>query len=116
MTTNARRYVVTTAHVSTYPDAIHFRAGTRLDIGQNDDEFPSFVWVTTPDGNSGWAPEDAIERTSDGGVARYDYSAHELNTEVGELLDVLRTYCGWVEVTNSRAERGWVPESTIAPA
>lgn len=48
--------LITTAHHTCYPNPIVFRAGERVRIGHEDDEFPGWVRTFTADGNEGWAP------------------------------------------------------------
>ena len=48
--------LITTAHHTCYPNPIAFRAGERVRIGHEDDEFPGWVRTFTADGNEGWAP------------------------------------------------------------
>ena len=109
------RVIAVTAHVSAYPDPICFEAGERLRLGDRDDEYPGWVRVTTADGNTGWAPEQLIERRSaTDGYAIADYTARELNTVVGETLVSHRELNDWLWVENDRGQCGWVPRNTTS--
>lgn len=109
-------YLVTQAHHSNYPNPISFAAGDPLVLGKRDDEYVGWIWTTTADGNAGWAPEALIDIQSyEAGVAREDYTARELNTEVGESVTILRTLYEWAWVENERQGQGWVPFATLIP-
>ena len=45
------------AHVSDYPNPISFENGQEIRVGKRDTQYEGWVWVTTNDGNEGWAPE-----------------------------------------------------------
>ena len=102
------------SHVSTYPKPIGFRAGETVTVGRHDDEYPGWIWTTTADGNSGWAPEALLEIDGDAAVAKDDYTARELNTEVGDVVEVVRELNGWLWVRAARDEEGWVPAETVS--
>lgn len=102
-------------YVAQYADPIAFRAGDLLSVGQNDTEWPTFVWCVGPDGRSGWTPERMIERDGDKGIALCDYSAMELTVAEGEIVTVLEAEGGWLRVRNSADETGWAPDDCFAP-
>ena len=107
---------VTTPHTSAYPNPISFAAGDSLLLGVRDDEYPGWIRATTADGNEGWAPEQAIELTADGsGIARGDYTARELDIELGEVVEVIREFNRWVWARTSDGREGWIPLATIGP-
>ena len=60
--------LITTAHHTCYPNPIAFRAGERVRIGYEDDEFPGWVRTFTADGNEGWAPLSLLTPISAGGA------------------------------------------------
>ena len=106
-----------TQHQSRYPDPVSFESGDRLVLGRRDKEFPGWVWVTTPNGNQGWAPEQYIEVGSNSleSLATRDYTARELCTEVGDILLLHHELNQWGWVENSEGESGWVPLITTMP-
>lgn len=61
--------LITTAHHTCYPNPIVFRAGERVRIGHEDDEFPGWVRTFTADGNEGWASPVAADADQRGGGA-----------------------------------------------
>lgn len=109
------KVTVIKAHTSIYPNPIKFRCGESLLLGEVDTEYPNWVKVTTEDGNTGWAPLQYISISSQlvSGVATVDYDANELNTDLGEELDVIYELNGWARVKNSLNIVGWVPIHTV---
>jgi hypothetical protein len=86
-------------------------------IEKKDTEFCGWIWVTTMDGNQGWAPLQHLKITDKRkAVARKDYTATELNTGVGDelLLHYVLNDWGWVEKKNGSC--GWVPMKTTKTA
>ncbi len=110
-------FIATSEHRSNYPRPIAFEPGDLLKLGEADSEYPGWVWVTTPDGNQGWAPEQylAVHENSLEASANQSYSAYELDTQVGERLEVLQELNQWVLVRNSTGNIGWVPRETTTP-
>ena len=86
-------------------------------IEKKDTEFKGWIWVTTMDGNQGWAPLQHLKITDERkAVARKNYTATELNTDVGDelLLHYVLNDWGWVEKKDSSC--GWVPMKTTKTA
>ncbi len=102
-------------HHSTYPDPIEFEEGDLLEVGLEDDEYPGWIWVKLQCGNQGWAPGVYIEMTDKltMGTAKSNYSARELNVEIGDHLLVGKSLCEWSYVTNEHGETGWVPQKCL---
>ncbi len=108
--------LITTAHHTCYPNPIVFRAGERVRIGHEDDEFPGWVRTFTADGNEGWAPLSLLTPISaEEALARQDYTARELDVAAGERVRVERELAGWLWVHNDQGQSGWIPASAIAP-
>lgn len=85
--------LITTAHHTDYPNPIAFRAGERVRIGHEDDEFPGWVRTLTADGNEGWAPLSLLTLAAEGeALAQQDYTARELDVVVGERVRVERDW------------------------
>jgi len=108
-------YLVKTPHTSNYPNPIHFKAGDFVQVGKTGPDFPGWIWVTTADGNQGWAPIQFIQvdEVSKNTTAIQDYFAQELNTKIGEKLVLHYELNGWGWVENKDHECGWVPMETI---
>lgn len=110
--------VVIQPHVSTFPNPISFEPGQRVQLGRRDTEYGGWIFVTTADGNEGWAPEQYIASTDNPsvGIARCRYNAFELDTQLHEQLDVISELNKWYLVRNRAGQEGWIPMQTVAPA
>jgi hypothetical protein len=102
-------------HTPIYADPILVRAGDRLAVGREDDEFPGWVWCTAPDGREGWTPLAILRREGPEAVARRDYSAAELEVRRGQRVEVLEELSGWLRVLDADGDEGWVPVECVAP-
>ena len=108
------KFQVIEQHRSNYPNPISFDAGDEVvPTGKRDEEFPGWIWIRTSDGNEGWAPEQYFRSGDDTtAIAIADYSARELNTEVGETLESHDELNGWLWCRNAAGEEGWIPART----
>jgi uncharacterized protein YgiM (DUF1202 family) len=110
------RVRVVRAYERSDPDPIVVTAGQVLRVGARDDDYPAWVRITTPSGNSGWMPERDLDRRDTTGTALRDYDATELTVSPGDLLTVVEEEGGWLLTTTPTGERGWVPTSHTEPA
>ena len=102
--------------MSNYPDPINFSPGDRLKLEKRDDQYPGWIWVTTPSGKKGWAPESLIcAETEQEGLALSGYTARELDTSEGESVFCSDEQSGWLWVENERGETGWIPKESARP-
>ena len=107
------KLIVVKAHKSDYPNPIRFRKGDILHVGQQNTEFKDWIWVTTKDGNQGWAPVQYVQNIdAQKAVAKKNYTAVELDTVAGDelLLHYEVNDWGWVEKRDGSC--GWVPLNT----
>ncbi len=85
-----------------------------VSLGRRDEQYPDWIWVVSPTGKEGWAPESLIRRDSaESGVVTCAYTARELDTQVGELLICRDEQAGWLWAENEKCESGWVPKETL---
>lgn len=118
MTDKTLYTVVATADFEvSYPHPITLRAGQRVRLGRQDDQWPAWIWTHTDDGNAGWAPLALMAR-EDGEVAvvREDYTARELSLRRGDRLTVTREHGGWLWARNEQGQEGWIPDYTVQKA
>ncbi|QUM78807.1 hypothetical protein HWV00_21270 (plasmid) [Moritella sp. 24] len=110
--------IVKTIHKSDYPNPISFSEGESLILGHLDTEFIGWIRTITKDGNEGWAPVDYIEMSQckTKGIAKSNYNAFELDTEINESLRVISELNEWFFVINASYEKGWVPMETVGIA
>ncbi|MDJ0987573.1 MAG: SH3 domain-containing protein [Desulfobacterales bacterium] len=107
------KLIVVEAHKSNYPDPIHFQKGDRLMIAKRDTEFKGWIWVTTKDGNQGWAPVQYLQIIDERkAVAKQNYTAVELDTCAGDELLLHDEVNGWGWVEKKDGSSGWVPMNT----
>lgn len=95
---------------------IQLEVGESVEVGERDDEWPAFVFVTTHRG-SGWVPERNLARDGALATVREAYDTTELPTHEGEQLEVLREdqASGWMWCRAGNGREGWVPERTLSP-
>lgn len=98
-------------HRSAYPNPITFKRGDKITIGQKDREYKGWICVITEDGNSGWAPEQYILSDDNGNTtAKYDYSAREIDVEIGDEFIVQYELNEWCWVKDKECGFGWIPK------
>jgi hypothetical protein len=97
-----------------YDDPIQVARGDALvpDPARHDATF-GWIWCTGPDGRSGFVPEAWIDRQQTPWRIRRDYSALELTVEAGDRVTPHFSESGFVWVTNSHGETGWVPDAVL---
>lgn len=110
----AMKLIVIEEHKSDYPNPIRFKKGECLVTGEKDTEFEGWIWVTTNDGNQGWAPMQylQLEEGTNQAIAKQDYTAEELDTFVGEELILRYEVSDWGWVEKKDGTSGWVPMKT----
>lgn len=111
-------FIVTTAHISEFPNPITFTEGAPLTVGeayQGDEGWDNWFLCTTPGQQAGWVPGQVIERLDDRHArAREAYTARELDVRVGERLSASRSLNGWFWCAREDGvESGWVPRANL---
>jgi uncharacterized protein YgiM (DUF1202 family) len=106
---------------ATNPDPLIVQAGEPLVLSGRVDPWrdnPQWIWVwaTDPRGKSAWVPQTLIQRQGDQVIARYDYSARELDAVAGEMVQIEREESGWYWCENQQGEQGWLPLDHVALA
>jgi hypothetical protein len=95
---------------------IQVRPGEPVTVGERDDEWPAFSFVTTSDG-SGWIPTRYLSAAVGPATVLRAYDTTELPTRAGQLLDSLEhdDESGWQWCRAADGREGWVPDRTLAP-
>jgi hypothetical protein len=98
-----------------YPDPLAVSAGDEVlpDFDRHTD-IKGWVWCTAGDGRSGWTPKAWLVQRGEAWRIDRDYDSTELTIEVGEELEVTTEESGFLWVTNTRGESGWVPSENVA--
>lgn len=106
-------YEVIQRHRSEYPAPITFAKGAPLFVGERYEGaqgWEDWYFCSTPGQRQGWVPAQVFSMTAPGaGVAMEDYTARELDVEVGERLEGGRELGGWLWCVRAGGEAGWVP-------
>ena len=108
------RAVVTRAHHSEYPEPIAGKAGDTLELGQRDDDWPTFLWAKAASGREGWVPDAYLAISGSSGTLTRDYVARELTLGEGAVVDVLDEVGGWAWCRSDDGELGWLPLTHLA--
>lgn len=109
-----KKAVVVKEHISKYPDIISFYKGTKVTVGQRDEQYLGWIKITL-DNISVWAPEEYLDVSEEGNAAITNnaYCSRELDTKVSERVIISKEICGWVWARNKYGESGWIPKETI---
>lgn len=112
------RYRVTIVHRSEFPVPITLTAGQHVQIGERyagPEGWDEWYFCTTPAGVAGWVPGQILDRSGpDKGAAREDYTARELDVDVGQTVSGMRHLNGWCWcVRPADGLSGWVPLSHL---
>ncbi len=101
------------SHQSDFPSPLILKKGEKLKVSPKKTNFVGWIWCTSPNGNSGWVPENFTERVEDGCRMLVDYDATELSVMVGEKLTILSEESDWVWCINNKNQKGWVPLENV---
>ncbi|WP_041416290.1 hypothetical protein [Shewanella halifaxensis] len=109
------KVVVIEGHLSEYPNPVYLKRGDIVTLGEMDDEFHNWIFITNDAGDQAWAPIQYIDNVvgSSTGILLQDYDNLEFNTVIGEKLSVLFELNSWYRVSRSTDEIGWVPVHTV---
>ena len=102
------------SYTALYPDPITVRAGERVSVGADDPEFPGWRWCTASDRRGGWVPEQFLQQEGLEALMVRDYTARELSVRAGVEVLVQDRICGWMWVTDTDGNEGWIPETCVA--
>jgi hypothetical protein len=91
--------------------------GEEVRVGERDDRWPAFVFVTAADGR-GWVPSRHLSAPGEVAKVVTAYDTTELATTAGETLEVLAEDrpSGWLWCRSQAGREGWVPIDTLDEA
>jgi predicted enzyme related to lactoylglutathione lyase len=106
----------TVAHAIPDRPPIQVHPGEAVTVGDRDDDWPAFAFVTTRSG-SGWVPARCLSAAKGPATVLEAYDTTELPTQEGEILDVVERddESGWHWCRAAGGREGWVPARTLAP-
>lgn len=107
-------YKVIRQHRSEYPEPIQFSKGVKLSVGEKYDgaeNWNDWFYCRSEDNKEGWVPKQVfILESANTGTALEDYTAQELDVDVGNIVQGSRVLNGWLWCENNQTEKsGWVP-------
>ncbi|HEY7460844.1 MAG TPA: SH3 domain-containing protein [Gemmatimonadota bacterium] len=105
---------VVRAYRTQYPDPIRVRAGERVRVGREEEDYPGWRWCVAPDGREGWVPVDVLQQEDGEAILRIDYEATELDVNPGQQVTVEKELRAWLWVEDAAGARGWIPASHVA--
>lgn len=109
-----RRATVTEAHAPVHEAVLMARAGARVRLVREDEEWPGWIWCENEAGVGGWAPAPFLVREGETAVFRRDYEATELTVQAGDHLLLHEQVCGWWWAADEQGKSGWIPASKVA--
>ena len=85
-------------------------AGEVVRVGEQDADWPGWVWVTSANGRGSHVPEEILEHR-DAGTAevRQPFQARDLSVKRNEQVSSLREVKGWHWCRNRHGQEGWLP-------
>ena len=92
---------------------LHLKKGDEVVLGEEEkkEQWKGWIWATF-NNISGWIPKPIVKNISDNrGVILDNYSAKELDVDVGDRIYILKELNGWFWVRHSKTnEEGWIPK------
>lgn len=114
------RYEVIKEHRSHYPNPITLSKGQSVLLGkkyEGPENWNNWIFCYTLDGSlEGWVPEQIIQSEEKIGLILEDYTAKELDVDVGEIVVGTKEWNGWIwcEKRNG-SDSGWIPRANLRP-
>jgi hypothetical protein len=89
--------------------------GEVLDVGEQSDEWPAFVFVIKGARARGWIPSRILRIQGKTGLVIEGYDTTTLDPEVGEELAIIEEDLegGWVWCRDSLSRVGWFPRNHL---
>ncbi|WP_454256035.1 SH3 domain-containing protein [Pseudomonas sp. Marseille-Q8238] len=112
------KYRVSHTHRSEYPQPITFARGAELEVGEayiGPEGWDNWYFCTTLGQQGGWVPAQVLDRRgATAAIALEDYTARELDVDIGEIVCGSRQLDGWLWcVREDGLGSGWVPLNNL---
>lgn len=111
-----KTYIIIKEHISSFPDPITLKKGDIVLAGaeySDNPDWPYWVECKTKHGKTGWVPRQYLKMHDNSATILCDYSANELNVQIGDEITIHKCENGWAWATEASGEFGWVPLSNI---
>ena len=110
-------YIVIETHKTEFPNPIVLKQNEKVIIEDDPDpdthksDWINWIFCAKMDGsNKGYVPEQIIKRENNYGIVIENYSANELDINVGTIVEGIKELNGWLWLKNKATnEIGWVP-------
>lgn len=116
------KYIVVKNWITDYPNPLILKLGqnAKVDnsITENNPNWQGWTWCIS-DKNAGWTPvqilniTESVSKQYSDALVLEDYSAQELNIEIGDTVLGERKLNGWLWCTKDNSNFGWVPLENI---
>ena len=100
-------------HTPVHEEVLVARAGEKLRVVREDDQWPGWLWCVADSGIGSWVPEPYLERDGEQARLLLDYDAAELSVRPGDLLTLHHEVNGWWWTTAVNGRQGWVPAAKL---
>jgi hypothetical protein len=99
-----------------YPP-LQVHPGDQVDVGEQSDEWPAFILITTNEAKRGWIPARLLQISSTTGRVLGEYDTTSLDPAIGDELAVISEDLegGWLWCRDSQSHLGWFPRSHVEP-
>ena len=100
-------------YLSEFLNPLRLSKGAKVFISEKKTGYKGWLWGTDENGNSGWIPENFVDRTESEGRLLVDYDATELTVGTGDILTVRSTESDWAWCQTIDGKKGWVPLENV---
>jgi hypothetical protein len=110
-------YKVTKTFISEVGSSIELNKGERVytEVTYEGNKYwPNWIYCKKLDNKeSGWVPLQILEKEGKMAVAKENYSARELSSDKGEIVEGIKRLNGWIWCLKESDNEGWIPEENL---
>jgi hypothetical protein len=103
------KYLVTKSHRPNTNEPIIGKKGDKFSWEKKATIWDGWLWCTSDKGLTGWIPESWLKMEGAKAILKRDYDATEVSANPGETVSGEMMESGWIWVTNTNNEKGWIP-------
>jgi len=111
-----KKYKIIKERTSDYPNPIELKKNETVIVGEEyfgNKDWVNWIKCTNHKNITGWVPKQILKIEKDTAVVLEDYSANELNINIDEEVEIIKTINGWAWSRKSKNEIGWIPLESI---